>query len=83
MDETQNQLQLKSPVIKKPCLVQLKPNDFHPLFNRKLVTGSAIARVRRQQLKVIKTFQEHHYSMQSFDDYVDNCIQIMFDEYLK
>ena len=82
-DSEQKRLQQKKPAKKKLKMTPGKPNTFDALVDSKLIVQSAIARVRRQQLKVIKAIQEHHNAMNSFEDFVDDRVQVMIDEYLK
>lgn len=70
----QKHLQQNKPAKKKLQMTPGKANSFDALVDSKLITQSAIAQVRRQQLKVIKAIQEHHYQMNSFEDYVDDRV---------
>ena len=53
------------------------------MLNKSIVLGSEAARMKRQQIKVLKAILEHHESMKSFNQLGDHRVQQLITDYLK
>ena len=68
---------------KKKWATEGNANEFDLAVDQKVIIGSAIARVRRQQIKVVDTIKEHITCMETFKEHGDNCVHVIIENYLK
>ena len=77
-------LQQSEPVKKKiRWTTDGNANQFDLAVDRNIICGSAIANVRRQQLKVIEAFKDHITCMETFKEEGDDRVHFMITNYLK
>ena len=55
----------------------MKPNKLDVLIDKSIITSSAVAQTRRQQLKVMKALTNHQKSMELLTNLGDHCLQTM------